>query len=310
MNFTNFIKVFLTFFLLIVSGLSSAGTYKDVFTPEGRITSGKAGIMPVDNFIWVLSEPFAKRWGMPMEWADPNMDGALAFAFKVKKSDQKKCGYFRDYRNCRSENLCILEAYFDSDAKIPWRTNRKRDFCERCIDSSVKSLIDQIPQDDFMWNEKEQRIVHDSTFIRIGFGGGFTDSDNKSSTNWFKNIFNEPMNRRKNHASGYVLSYIRDYRGKGFDTISMKLDCKDLSQSHKYDHTRLVFVEDADETKYPKSEGYKWGISHSKQDEVYYESTIPKAFLKQIHELYENYKKQHKVKDLYQEAVERGIVPK
>lgn len=309
MNFRNFIKVILTLSLLMTSNAYSARSYHDVYTPEGRISSGMNGIMPVDNFIWVMSESFAKRWSMPMEWVDPSMDGALAFAFKVKQSDEKKCGYFRNYNNCRSENLCILEAYFDSNAKIPWRTDRKRDFCERCTDSSVKRLAGQ-KSDHFMWNEKEQRILQDYTFSRIGFGGGFTDSQNKSATDWFKGILGNPMNRRKNHASGYILSYIRDYRGKGFDTISMKLNCEKLSQSYKYDHTRLVFVEDADEHKYPKSEGYKWGISNLETDEVYYESTIPQPFLKQIHNLYEDYKKEHKVKDLYQEAAERGIVPK
>ncbi|WP_040727254.1 hypothetical protein [Thiomicrorhabdus sp. Kp2] len=304
-----YMQLFLIVFFLGANNAHSARSYHDVYTPEGRVSSGMNGIMPVDNFIWVMSGSFAKRWSMPMEWVDLSMDGALAFAFKVQQSDEKKCGYFRNYNNCRSENLCILEAYFDSNAKIPWRTDRKRDFCERCTDSSVKRLAGQ-KSDHFMWNEKEQRISHDHTFSHIGFKWVFFDSQNNSFVNSIKPLFTESMNRRNKGGSGYILSYIRDYRGKGFDTISMKLNCEKLSQSYKYDHTRLVFVEDADEQKYPKSEGYKWGISNLETDEVYYESTIPKSYLKQIHDLYENYKKEHKVKDLYQEAAERGIVPK
>eukprot|EP01034_Spumella_vulgaris_P031122 gene31122-38459_t len=82
-----------------------------------------------DPFVWAYSQAFADRFGMPNEWVDPNLKGALAIAWRTTSIGQMSCGYGGDPNACWPPFTCQMDIYVDSDAPIPWRFNDvTRDF--------------------------------------------------------------------------------------------------------------------------------------------------------------------------------------
>lgn len=91
--------------------------YVDAYTLKGakenRLNNG--GQYSEDPNIWVYTTEFAKRFGMPLEWADDSLKGAYAIAYRVAASAVKrKVGLNWDIGSD------MVDVYLPSDAGLPW----------------------------------------------------------------------------------------------------------------------------------------------------------------------------------------------
>ena len=81
----------------------------------------------LDNNVWVYTEEFAKRFGMPKRWiGGEDFKGALALAYRDEIYNVRTCGYFQSWEGCREfENQCVLDIYVPHNSEtIPWNTNK------------------------------------------------------------------------------------------------------------------------------------------------------------------------------------------
>ena len=79
-----------------------------------------------DINVWVYTQDFADRFGMPQRWVDPELQGAEALAYRLELHLERTCSY-SDSGNwdiCREvKDYCYLDIYVRSDAPIPWNTD-------------------------------------------------------------------------------------------------------------------------------------------------------------------------------------------
>jgi hypothetical protein len=98
-------------------------SYEDEFSNRNQRT------FPKDPFIWALSPSFAERFGMPKEWIDPGLNGALAIAWRTTTIGQTRCGYSGSTEMCWPPFTCQMDIYVDNGTPIPWRFDDvERDF--------------------------------------------------------------------------------------------------------------------------------------------------------------------------------------
>jgi len=87
----------------------------------------KIGTRRLDNNIWVYTEEFAKRFGMPKRWiGEEDFKGALAIAYRQEIYAIKECGYFQSWENCREfREMDVLDIYVPHNLEtIPWNTDK------------------------------------------------------------------------------------------------------------------------------------------------------------------------------------------
>lgn len=93
-------------------------TWQTRFTFEGQFRPGPYNM---DPHIWVYTREFAERFGMPMEWADPDLKGVEAAAWRKTKTGYVTCGWGGKKDACKEEAGEVLELYFDTrKVKLPW----------------------------------------------------------------------------------------------------------------------------------------------------------------------------------------------
>jgi len=97
-----------------------------------------------DNFIWVVTPEFARRFCMPAEFVSAELKGAEAIAYRVVEDpDEEYCGWGGRQEVCSRTREHRFEIYFDQKANVP----RKYD-----IDASVRTrypsaaLVSQDPK--------------------------------------------------------------------------------------------------------------------------------------------------------------------
>ena len=77
-----------------------------------------------DINVWVYTQDFADRFGMPQRWVDVELQGAEALAYRIELHLVRTCGYFGNWDACREIfNRCYLDIYVRSDTLIPWNTD-------------------------------------------------------------------------------------------------------------------------------------------------------------------------------------------
>jgi hypothetical protein len=82
-----------------------------------------------DPFVWAVSKEFSDRFGMPKQWIDPELKGALAVAWRTTTIGQTQCGHGGNPNACWPSFTCQMDIYVDGKAPIPWRFNDvERDF--------------------------------------------------------------------------------------------------------------------------------------------------------------------------------------
>lgn len=131
-----------------------------------RFEEPKQGVRLEDNNVWVYTNEFARRFGMPDRWADDDLDGAEAVAYRVEAENIRSCGFFGEPDNCRTDYRCTFDLYLsDADSqKLPWKTDRIVDYAKE--DTSVPFLSAQSRSDQKGWVEEEQR--YDRSRLNIG----------------------------------------------------------------------------------------------------------------------------------------------
>lgn len=91
-------------------------------TWEDKHTFAKRqGLFGKDPHIWVYTPEFAKRFGMPEEWIDPNLKGVEAAAWKKVPLAYEVCGWGRKEEACGRDETCDMEVYVDRTKNpLPW----------------------------------------------------------------------------------------------------------------------------------------------------------------------------------------------
>jgi len=100
--------------------------YEDKNTEKGM--QGKFKSFYKDPFIWTVSQEFADMYGMPQEWVDPTLKGALALAWRTTNIGKTMCGHGGNPNACWPAFTCQLDVYVDNKAPIPWHTADMQDF--------------------------------------------------------------------------------------------------------------------------------------------------------------------------------------
>jgi hypothetical protein len=98
-------------------------TYATRFTAAGRQAARLTGTYSKDPNIWVYTSAFAKRFGMPEEWIDDDLNGAEAVAYRIDWDVFGiSCGYFGEQETCRPSSACVLDFYVPDSAALLWNT--------------------------------------------------------------------------------------------------------------------------------------------------------------------------------------------
>ena len=98
------------------------------YTAEGRQAAALRSFHKHDPHVWVYSSEFAERFGMPKRWADDDLEGVLAVAFRIEwEYYRMNCGYFGEVQNCAPTPACILDLYIPEEVDLPWNTELRYD---------------------------------------------------------------------------------------------------------------------------------------------------------------------------------------
>jgi len=70
--------------------------------------------------LWIYTEAFAKRFGMPKEWVSQELKGAEAVSFRAIPHGMRRCNWGGDPDACTDENWYVFTLYLKADAPIEW----------------------------------------------------------------------------------------------------------------------------------------------------------------------------------------------
>ncbi len=121
----------------------------------------------VDPWVWVYTREFAELFRMPEQWADDNLKGALAVAFRVTTIGNLSCGYGGREDSCWPTLECQMDVYYDNRIKLPWVHDEiARDFLMRGVSSH-----------EFLHDPNDSKGIRRYTSKEIGYprvltGGG------------------------------------------------------------------------------------------------------------------------------------------
>jgi hypothetical protein len=77
-----------------------------------------------DNFIWVVTPEFARRFCMPSEFVSEELKGAEAIAYRVVEDPyEEHCGWGGRQEVCRRSRDHRFEIYFDQNENVPRAEN-------------------------------------------------------------------------------------------------------------------------------------------------------------------------------------------
>lgn len=161
---------------LIFSSLAQAATYEDTFV----IKPGKRGAFIEDINVWGYTTEFAKRFGMPLEWADDSFKGAYGAAFRVETRTARWVNLFGDPNKGMPHRDCILDIFVDSRAPIPWRDDLPVDFDL----NSQFALTKLIPQ-----NKEVDQRRHGENVGLYGIVAQLSSENGRYSTGMTVNLY-------------------------------------------------------------------------------------------------------------------------
>jgi len=101
-------------------------TWEQRFTFKGQ---SRPGPYSKDPNVWVYTEGFATRFGMPKQWVYPNLKGIEAAAWRRVPKGNESCGWAGQEHACKQEYECYLDVYIDERKHpLPWATDRLIDW--------------------------------------------------------------------------------------------------------------------------------------------------------------------------------------
>ena len=103
---------------------------------------GKARYMK-DDYLWVVSAEFAKRYCMPPEFIDPQLKGALAIAYKPVYEGRESCGFGGQKEVCGRRAAHGFEIYFDDKTQIESASDTKYNYSAFYMLDTSKQLLSQ-----------------------------------------------------------------------------------------------------------------------------------------------------------------------
>lgn len=76
--------------------------------------------------LWIYTEAFAKRFGMPREWISQELKGTEAVAFRAVPLGLRSCNWGGNPDACIDENEYVFTLYLQAGAPIEWLDPNKR----------------------------------------------------------------------------------------------------------------------------------------------------------------------------------------
>jgi hypothetical protein len=108
--------------LLLAPGLAHAGDdYATTFTPEAD------QVYQEDINVWVYTQAFADRFGMPEKWVSGDLEGAHAAAFRVETASVRLMFPHKGKDVSKPVRRCVLDLFLPSEADIPWANDKVAD---------------------------------------------------------------------------------------------------------------------------------------------------------------------------------------
>ena len=100
----------------------------------------------VDNYLWVVTPEFARRYCMPETMVSPDLKGAEAIAFRMADgADMDRCRVDDQGRHqCTRQSMARFEIYLSQDLKLP-AANPEVRFFENRRNTSEWLIEDHIP---------------------------------------------------------------------------------------------------------------------------------------------------------------------
>ncbi|HKJ87106.1 MAG TPA: hypothetical protein VKA48_01110, partial [Gammaproteobacteria bacterium] len=77
--------------------------------------------------VWVYTEGFAERFGMPEKWVSDKLEGAYAAAFRVETSSARLMFPHKGKDVSKPVRRCVLDLFLPSEANIPWANDKVAD---------------------------------------------------------------------------------------------------------------------------------------------------------------------------------------
>jgi len=125
-----------------------------------------------DDYSWVVSPEFAKRYCMPSNFIDAELKGALAIAYKPVQEGTEECGFGGQKEVCNRRTAHGFEIYFESATKIESLSETKFNYRAFYMLPHSKHLLSphnfKSPTERMAW-EKE-RPGAQSRFKHSGWG--------------------------------------------------------------------------------------------------------------------------------------------
>lgn len=88
--------------------------YEDYYTFKHR----KPYIL--DPWTWGYTKEFADRFRMPEQWIEPELQGALAVAWRMTTIGDATCGLSQREDSCWKPLSCQMDVYYDNKIELPW----------------------------------------------------------------------------------------------------------------------------------------------------------------------------------------------
>lgn len=125
------------------------GRYEDRYT----FKHGRPYIF--DPWTWGYSKEFAERFHMPEQWIEPDLNGALAVAFRMTTIGvNTECGLGQKPENCWKQINCQMDVYYDNRIELPWN-------------------YPEIVRDNLMLGLHSGQYLQDSSYRSRGVGRNF-----------------------------------------------------------------------------------------------------------------------------------------
>jgi hypothetical protein len=147
-------------------GQAQAGEdYATTFTPKADEAYQE------DINVWVYTEDFAERFGMPQKWVSEKLNGAYAAAYRVEIASTRMMFPHKGENVSQPVRRCVLDLFLPDDANIPWANKNVAGMWWYTPDAPTY-LIPQRPQDkEWQWRPvglKGRAIIR---YSKAGYGG-------------------------------------------------------------------------------------------------------------------------------------------
>jgi len=126
--------------------------YATTFTPEADQAYQE------DINVWVYTQGFAERFGMPEKWVSGKLEGAHAAAFRVETSSARLMFPHKGKDVSKPVRRCVLDLFLPNEADIPWANDKVADIWWYTPEAPTYLMPQR--EEDKQWQRRPVGIPH------------------------------------------------------------------------------------------------------------------------------------------------------